>query len=164
MKEGNKSDVSNLREKAVQELALRNSGLLTLNRIAIELSNLPSDVNLEAFITKRVKEIACAEVAIFSEYDSANRTLTTKHIEMESVLLEKVVAILGKKIQDIHSVVSEEDYRTITTEMIGIRKNLFEASFGAIPRPLGTAIQALSSLNQKLKVKGCSFYLKTVRN
>lgn len=140
------------RNKAVQELALRNSGLLTLNRIAIELSNLPSDVNLEAFITERVKAIACAEVAIYSVYDYANRTLTTKHIEMESILLEKVGAILGKKIQDMHFVVSEEDYRTITTEMIGIRKNLFEVSFGAIPRKLGTAIQALLNVDRVIGI------------
>ncbi len=140
------------RNLAVQELALRNSGLLILNRFAIELSNLSSDDDLEALIIKQVKEIACAEVAIYAEYNSASRTTTTKHILMEDGLLEKVVKLLGKKIQDIHSVVSDEDYRAITTEMIGIRKTLYEASFGAIPRSVGAAIQALLKVDRIIGV------------
>jgi PAS domain S-box-containing protein len=136
------------RYNAVQELALQNSGLLILNQFAIELSNLVSNDDLEAIITKRVKEISCAEVAIYAEYNSKNRTTTTKHIVMESGLLEKVVSLLGKKIQDIHSVVSDEDYQAITREMFGIRETLYEASFGAIPRPVGAAIQALLKVDR----------------
>jgi hypothetical protein len=144
-------DITN-RIQAVQELALRNSGLLMLNRFAIELSNLSSDDNLEALIIKQIKEIAGAEVAIYAEYNSANRTTTTKQILMESGLLEKVVSLLGNKIQDIHTIVSDEDYRVITTEMIGIRKTLYEASFGAIPRSVGAAIQALLKVDRIIGV------------
>jgi PAS domain S-box-containing protein len=131
---------------------MKNNSLSKLNRFALELSNLSSDVNLEAFITKQVKEFACAEVAVFSEYNSLTRTTTTKQIEMESGLLEKVVGLLGKQVQDIHSVVSDEMYREMTTEMIGIKKTLYEASFGAIPRSVGAAIQALLNVDRIIGV------------
>jgi PAS domain S-box-containing protein len=62
---------------------------------------------------------------------------------MEPGLLKKVVGLLGKQIQDIHSFVSDEMYQEMTTEMIGMRKTIYEASFGAIPRSVGAAIQAL---------------------
>jgi PAS domain S-box-containing protein len=119
-----------------------------LNQFAIELSNLSSDDNLESLIVKRVKEMTCAEVAIFSDYNPENRTTTTKHIEMESGLLEKVVNLLGKQIKDIHSFVSDENYRIITAEMIGVRKTLYEASFGVVPRSVGVAIQALLKVDR----------------
>jgi PAS domain S-box-containing protein len=131
------------RKHAEEALALHNNALLKLNRFAIELSNLSSDDDLEALIARQIKEITGAEVTIFSEYNSSDRTTTTRHIEMESGLLKKVVGLLGKQIQDIHSFVSDEMYQEMTTEMIGMRKTIYEASFGAIPRSVGAAIQAL---------------------
>ncbi|MCX6327603.1 MAG: ATP-binding protein [Bacteroidia bacterium] len=50
--------------------------------------------------------------------------------------------------QNIHSVVSDEMYREMTTEMIGIKKTLYEASLGAIPRSVGAAIQALLNVDR----------------
>jgi PAS domain S-box-containing protein len=131
------------RKHAEEALALHNNALLKLNRFAIELSNLSSDDDLEALIARQIKEITGAEVTIFSEYNSSDRTTTTRHIEMEPGLLKKVVGLLGKQIQDIHSFVSDEMYQEMTTEMIGMRKTIYEASFGAIPRSVGAAIQAL---------------------
>jgi PAS domain S-box-containing protein len=131
------------RKHAEEALALHNNALLKLNRFAIELSNLSSDDDLEALIARQIKEITGAEVTIFSEYNFSDRTTTTRHIEMESGLLKKVVGLLGKQIQDIHSFVSDEMYQEMTTEMIGMRKTIYEASFGAIPRSVGAAIQAL---------------------
>ncbi|MBE0676119.1 MAG: PAS domain S-box protein [Bacteroidales bacterium] len=131
------------RKMMEMELAQKNNALTKLNRFALELSNLSSDSNLVALIADQVKDIACADIAVFSEYDSSTRTTTVKHIAMDSGLLEKVVGLLGKQIQDIHSVVSDEMYREMTTEKIGIKKTLYEASFGAIPRSVGAAIQGL---------------------
>ncbi|MCX6327601.1 MAG: PAS domain-containing protein, partial [Bacteroidia bacterium] len=82
------------RKRAEEVLIHHNNAITILNRFAIELSNLTSDVNLEALIANQVKEFACAEAAIFSEYDSSTRTTTTKHIIMESGLLKKVVGLL----------------------------------------------------------------------
>ena len=140
------------RKNMEEELAQKNNELLKLNRFALELSNLSSDDNLEVFITKQVKKFARAEVSIFSEYDSSSRTTTTKLIEMEPGLLEKVVGLLGKQIKDIHSVVSDENYQEMTTEMVGIKETLYEASFGAIPRLVGASIQALLKVDRIIGV------------
>ncbi len=148
---GSIQDITNHRS-AVEKLKQNFIAVSKLNQFALELSNLSSDENLEEFITKEVKEIACAEVATFSEYNSLTRTTTTKQIEIESELLKRVINLLGKQINEIHSVITEEDYRVITNEMIGVRKTLHEASFGAIPRLVGTAIQALLKVDRIIGV------------
>jgi hypothetical protein len=71
---------------------------------------------------------------------------------MEPGLLEKVVGLLGKQIKDIHSVVSDENYQEMTTEMVGIKETLYEASFGAIPRLVGASIQALLKVDRIIGV------------
>jgi PAS domain S-box-containing protein len=147
----NAVDITELK-KAEQELAQKNIALSKLNRFALELSNLSSDSNLETIIANQVKDIACADVAVFSEYESSTRTTTPKHVVMDSGLLEKVVNLLGKQIKDIHSVISDEDYRMMTTKMIGVYKTLYEASFGAIPRSVGAAIQALLNVDRIIGV------------
>lgn len=67
---------------------------------------------------------------------------------MKPELLKKVVNLLGKEVKNIHSVVSDEMYREMTSEIIGGRKSLSEVSFGAIPRPIGAAIQALLKVDR----------------
>jgi len=136
------------KEVADETLTQQNIQLSKLNRFAVELSNLSSNDNLEVFIAKQVKEIACAEVVLFSEYNPANQTITPKHIIAESEMLEKIVSLLGSQVQGIKSVVSDEIYREMTTERIGKRETLYEACFGAIPRPVGAAIQALLKVDR----------------
>ncbi len=130
------------REAALDALAQQNDASSKLNRFAIELSMLPPKDNLEVFISKRIKEMTGAVVAIFSEYNPESRTTTARHIEMQPRLLGKVVGLLGKQVEKIHSPVSDEMYREITTEIVGMRRTLYEASFGAVSRPVGAAIQA----------------------
>jgi PAS domain S-box-containing protein len=135
--------------KQVEEALLQNNNSLNmLNRFALELSNLSSNDNLEAFIAKQVKEITGAKLTVFTEYNSADRTITAKHIEAESGLLKKVLNLLGTKVQNIHSVISEEMYREMTNELIGVRGTLYEMSFGAIPRPVAAAIQTLLKVDR----------------
>jgi PAS domain S-box-containing protein len=130
-------------KQAEKTLTQQKDALLKLNSFSIELSKLSLEDNLEAFIARHLKKITGAKAVIFSEYSHINRTTTTKHIEIDSRLLKKVVSLLGQDIYKIHSEVSDELYHIMTSEIIGVRKTLFEASFGAIPRPVGAAIKAL---------------------
>ena len=136
------------REAALEALAQQNEALSKLNRFSIELSMLSSQDNLELFITKRIKEIAGAVAAIFSEYNPENRTTTARYIDMEPGLLGKVVGLLGKQVEKIRSLVSEETYREMTTEIVGMPRTLYEASFGAVSRPVGAAIEALLKVDR----------------
>jgi len=136
------------RKQTEDALAQQNDVLSKLNHFSIELSMLSSEDNLEAFIARQIKDITGAMVAMFNEYNPNNRTTTTKHIEMEPGLLEKAVGLLGKQVNNIHSVVSDEMYREMTTEIIGMRRTLYEISFGAVSRPVGAAIEALLKIDR----------------
>jgi PAS domain S-box-containing protein len=136
------------RRLSEEKISLRNSDLLKLNRFAIELANLSGEDAPEALITKQVRNLTSAEAAIFSEFDPVKRTTTTRHIEMDSGLLEKVIHLLGRKIQDIHAYVSDEHYKLMTNEIIGYQETLHEASFGAIPRAVSSTIQALLKVDR----------------
>ena len=126
-----------------ETLAQQNVALSKLKDFSIGLSKLSFEENIEKFITRQLKEITGAGVAVFAEYNQTNRTLTAKHIEIEPGLLGKVIGILGQQINRIHIVVSDEMYHELSLEIIRIRKTLSEATFGAISRPAGAAIQAL---------------------
>ena len=136
------------RKHAEEIITQQNEALSKLNHFAIELSKLAFEENLEEFIAKNVKEMSGCEVSIFSEYNSETRTTTTKSIEIESGMLKKVVKLLGTKVQKIHSSVNDEMYREMTGNIIGSMKTLYEASFGAISRPVGAAIQNLLKVDR----------------
>jgi len=140
-------DISEFKQ-AEEALSRQKDALLKFNNFSIGLSKLTLEDNLEAFIATKLKEITGARVATFSEYNPANRTITVKHIEIEPGLLEKVVSQLGQQVSSIRSEVSDEMYREMTTEIVGTRRTLFEASFGAIPRPVGAAVQALLKVDR----------------
>ena len=135
-------------EAALAALVQQHDALSKLNQFSVELAMLSAEDDLESLITKRSKEIAGAELAVFSEYDPENRTTTIRNIEMEPGLLEKVVGLLGKQMEKIHSAVSDEMYREMTKEIIGTRKTLYEMSLGAISRPVGASIQALLNVDR----------------
>lgn len=135
-----------------KNLASQNDALKKLNRFALELSNLSSEDNLEIFITRQIKEFAGAKLATFSEYNPLTRTLTTKQTKTEYGLLEKVDDLLGTGISNVRAFVSEEMYKEITSEMVGVRRSLHEVSFGAIPRPVGAAIEALLKVDRVIGV------------
>ncbi len=133
-------------------LAQKNDELFKLNRFSIELSTLSKEDNLELFVNKRIKEFVQSNVAIFSEYNSEKRTLTVKHIELAPGMPEKAVRLIGKEVKNIHSVVSDEIYREMTHEIIGIRRTLYDMTFGAIPRPVAASIKALLKADRFLAV------------
>ena len=136
------------RKKAEKELFQQNSILAKLNKFSVELSELSSGDNLEAFIARQLKLISGARVTIFSEYSHSNRTITVRHIEMEPWILKKVLSLLGKKINGIDSKVSDEEYQVMVSEIIGVRNTLYEASFGSIPKTVADAIHRLINVDR----------------
>ena len=136
------------RKKAEEKVKQHNELLLKLNLFSVELSMLPLENDLEAFIVKQLKEITGAEVALFNEYDYDKKAVIVKHIDMNPGLLEKAIGLLGRQVKKIQSPVSEAMYQEMTTEVIGRRTTLHDASFGAISRPVSSAIQALLKVDR----------------
>lgn len=136
------------RKKAEKEIVRQNDALSKLNHFALELSKLSFEDNLEELIAKKVKELSGAEVSIFSEYDHENHITSIKCIELESGMLKKVVKLLGKKVQNIHSPISDNIYREMSRDIVGSRKTLHEVSFGAVSKPVGASVQALLNIDR----------------
>lgn len=136
------------RKQSETELSLKNDALAKLNQFSMGLSGISAEDDLGVFIAKQLKELTGCEVAIFSEFNSENRTTTVRHIEMEAGLLGKVMRILGKPLKDIHSPVSDKLYSEMTTDRVGMRNTLHGISFGSVPRPVGAAIEALLKVDR----------------
>jgi len=140
------------RKQAEQILAKKNKELGILNQFSVKLAMLSSDDNLEATITQTIKEITGAETVIYSEYNVEERTTTVKEIETKPGFLKIVAGLLDNQIKNMQSPVSDELYLEMTTEIIGMRKTLHEASFGTVSHPVSSAIQALLKIDRFIGV------------
>lgn len=129
--------------KAKNELEAQNNALSKLNIFSIKSSMLTNEDALEALITKQAKEISGAVFTTFSDFNPINRTSTIKHIEIDTKVTKKSKELLGKKIHKIQSVVTDEMYHEMTTNIIGTRKTLHEISMGSISVQIGSEVQTL---------------------
>ena len=133
-------------------LALQNEALFKLNHFSIELSRASLDDGLEAIITKRLKEFTGAIGVIFSEYNPEARTLTPKHIELDSGLLEKIVNLLDKHVHKIYTVVSDYTYHELTSSAIKFHNSLSEVHSGSIPHSVGLTAQSILKADHFIEV------------
>lgn len=136
------TDITRLK-KAEKALLERNELLAKIAQFSSDLSLLAFADNLEAFVSKRIKELTGCIGVIFSEYDSKNRMLIPRHLEFEHTLLQRAVSIFGNQIQKIHSPVDTKTYEKITKQTYGIVKTLHEATFGEIPKATSALVSKL---------------------
>jgi len=133
-------------------LALQNEALFKLNQFSIELAKSSLEDGLEAIITKRIKEFTGAIGAIFSEYNPESRTLTPKHIELDSGLLETIVTLLDKHVHKIYTVVSDFTYHELTVNVIKFHSSLSDVHSGSIPHAVGLTAQAILKADRFIEV------------
>jgi PAS domain S-box-containing protein len=145
------SDIST-QKNAEKALAMQNEALSKLNQFSIELSQLSFEDSMEAIITKRIKDFTGAIGVIFSEYNPVSRTMTPKHIELESGLLENIVSLLDKHVHKIHMVVSDYMYHKLTSCTINVYNSLSELSLWPVPHTLGVAVQSLLKAEKFIEV------------
>ncbi len=139
-------------EKNLAEKTQNEKSLLILNKLSVELLNLSPADKLEAIVSRIIKEITGAKAAVFSGYNPDTRCLHVQHIEMDQVVLSNILKLLDTQVTKIASPVSDETFKLITTELIGVRETLHEASFGAISKTAGAAIQKLLKVDRFIGV------------
>lgn len=144
-------DISS-QKNAEMVLALQNEALSKLNKFSIELSKLSPGESMESLIAKRIKDLTGAIGVIFSEYNPENRTLTPKNIELESDLLERIVGLVDKHVQKIHSSVTDYVYHELTSCTIRTYNTLSDVSFWPVPHAMGTAVQAMLKADRFIEV------------
>jgi PAS domain S-box-containing protein len=140
------------RNRAQEMLEQSNHSLATLNAVSIELASLPSDVIIEEFLAKRLREITGAAAVSFADYETGDQILVGKFLEVESGMQEKFTGLLGKSLGDIRCPVSEEAYREICSSVIGKRQTLTEAAYGGIPPSVGVEVQKLLRVDRFIGV------------
>jgi PAS domain S-box-containing protein len=139
-------------KSAERTIAIQNEALSKLNQFSIELSKMTLEDSMETIITKRLKEFTGAIGVIFSEFNPESRTMTPKHIELDSALLEKIVNLLDSHVHKIHAVVSDYMYHELTNYTVRVCNSLSELSFWPVPPAVGMAIQALLSAEKFIEV------------
>jgi len=138
--------------QAERKLTSQNEALSKLNQFSIELSRLKLEDDMEALITKQIKEFTGAIGVIYSEYNAANRTLTPKHIELEPGMLEILASLLDNHVTKIQSYLTDYIYFELTKDLIGTSNSLTEISLGIIPNSIGASAQSLFNADRFIRI------------
>ncbi|MGC4120509.1 MAG: PAS domain S-box protein [Myxococcales bacterium] len=138
------------REKleAAQRLAERSRLDAESNALLMELASLPAHQDVRRLVARGLRRVVGAQAVSFASYDPVKRALTVRGIDVEPGLLQKAVSLLGRRFEDIPVPVSEEDHASIVAEVVGHPRSLSEATFGAIPSPLGAVVQKLMGVER----------------
>ncbi|MCA1795347.1 MAG: PAS domain S-box protein, partial [Desulfobacteraceae bacterium] len=119
-----------------------------INVLAIELASLQEEVDIRDFVVNRLMRTPGARMSWFSKYASEKRELQLQRIKAEPALLKKAIQLLGNRIEEYKILVNEDIYQEIVKSTVGKIKTLNDLSFGAIPQSIGSAIQAITSVDR----------------
>jgi len=135
-------------KKAREALAEKSRWLMAINALALELASLTPDADLGAFLAGRLRELTGAVAVAFSEYDPEDSVLATRTIELPPGAVKTLTAPLLRRLQGARSPVSAEAYREILSNTNATRATLTEASFGAIPPAVDSAVRKLLDVDR----------------
>ncbi|MBM2817062.1 MAG: hypothetical protein HW421_3824 [Ignavibacteria bacterium] len=130
------------------EIERQNLSLKLLSDYSLKLASLASSENLPDIILNTLKKLTNADFCAFSEYDHKKHALITTKFESKKSIINQVIKIAGRKILNIESPVSEDMYKEIVTNIVGLKFSLNEVSFGAIPKTLDKIIMTLTGFNR----------------
>jgi PAS domain S-box-containing protein len=118
--------------------------LSDVNRIAVALAAMPSSEDLPRYLTRQLKEDTNAYAVTFTEYDRSDKTLVPVCVEGNSTFIKKALALIGKKLPEIRSPISDNVYKEITSTPVGLFYSLNEVTFGAISKAISTVLMKMT--------------------
>ncbi len=136
------------RKQAEAEAAEHHLLTKEINVLAIELASLMEEVDIQDFVVDRLMRTPGARISWFSEYDPEQRVLNLQRIKAEPGLLDKVIKLLGSRIEGYKTPVSEDIYQEIVKSTVGKIKTLNDLTFGMIPQSVGSAIQSITGVDR----------------
>jgi PAS domain S-box-containing protein len=139
--EAERNEAELQRAAALEALAEHNRLLEQSSALSMKLAALPMTEDVRQFVAGGLRRATGAAAVAFSEYDGDRRVLVTRGLDMEAGLGQKLVALLGRRVEGLESPVSGEAYRQIVENVVGRRRTLTEVTFGAIPRVAGSVAQ-----------------------
>jgi len=135
------------RKRAERDIEEKNRVLATLNEISLELAAMPPAADINEYVSRKLMSITHAIYVGVNHYNKGTRQLQFVSANSTSKVVNKVSKILGKRIEDVKYDVSEAMYKEIITTVVGYRKTLHEASFGAISETASSLIHRLFKID-----------------
>lgn len=116
-------------------------GLSLLYLFTVDLGRLPPGENIHRFVARGLMTFTSARFVTISEYDGAAGLLRHRDFAVDAGLVGRVISMLGSRVEDLQTPVSEADVREVMTRGWIRSDSLFDLTFGSIPRPVAAAIQ-----------------------
>ncbi len=129
------------RKRAEEQVRSRAENMVAVSKLAIKLADARPDTELFELIAEELKSLTGALATSISTYDAKSQELTVEYIAVRSPILSRVNKLLGRNIIGMQIPVNPEMLKRMLTEVITISEDLSETTFGAIPQPVGAAIQ-----------------------
>ncbi len=119
----------------------RDRGLALLHLFTEDLGQLPPGEDLHRFIARGLMTFAAARFVTLSEYDAEKKALRHRHFEIDAGIAGRVISMLGRRVEDLQTPISDEEVREVMTRGWIRSESLYDLTFGSIPRPVAAAIQ-----------------------
>ena len=123
-------------------------GLTLLHLFTEQITSLPPDANIFAAIGRGLLEFTDARFVVLSEFDPELRALLNRHYETDPSLVARVIGMLGSRVEDLVTPLSEEALRAFTGKGWIAEDSLHEVTFGTIPRPVADAVQKFLNVDR----------------
>jgi PAS domain S-box-containing protein len=122
--------VSKYADEALKE---KNYHLQFLNTFASEISEINDYDILIGYISKKLNDFTSSKFTTYSEYDKVKKCLITKKILTNKYYLDKGAELIGRKIENFETIISEELFKIFISETIIPVKTFTELTAGYIP-------------------------------
>ncbi len=129
------------------ELEQRNKDLGFLTSLAFDLAELQSSENLTGYLIEKLSDYTGAVLIASSAYDPESRTLKINQVRTDKKILDRLIKKLGKASVYKPAPVTDEIYKIMLDEVVGIGYSLHEISFGAIPESIDKVVRLITGFD-----------------
>jgi PAS domain S-box-containing protein len=126
-----------------EEVRLRVEGLTATSELAIELTNAPPGTEVCELIGKWLKSVTGAMAVGVSVYEPETRELVVRYLAADAGVLGTLNRLLARNIVGMRMHVSTEMQHRMLREVVATETDLYEVTFGAIPKPVAVAVQTI---------------------
>jgi PAS domain S-box-containing protein len=129
------------RIRAEEEAMDRAENLMAVSELAIQCAAAAPTIDLFEQITQNLRYVTGAIAVGLATYDPQAEALVVRHVSVSGSILSRLNELLGHNVIGMHTPVSPDWLRRMLTEVVAVSEDLSEVTFGAIPKPIATAIQ-----------------------
>ncbi len=134
------------RKMAAEKIEEKNRMLSILNQYTTEQAEVDTYDRLVSLIAEQLIEYSGAVFTTFSEYVSRECLLIPRNLKTDQKLLNIAARFLGKEILPKKIPFSDNNYRELTTSIVGFRSSFAEISEGLIAENISKALHKATGI------------------